>query len=443
MNQNGTHSIQLIESRCVGCTDCIKRCPTEAIRVRNGKAQIIDDRCIDCGMCIRVCRNRAKAAITHSMKMRENFKVNIAIPAPALYGQFKGKFTVNQILTGIKKLGFDDVFEVAFAAQMVTAATKRYLKENTDIRPLISSACPATIRLIATRFPSLIENIIPMLSPMEVAAECVKQMYMQKGYQRDEIGVFFLTPCAAKATYVNTPIGLEHSSADGAISIVDIFMPLRNILNAMKPHEVENLTQAMSDGMRWALAGGELDALHIDNAVAVDGQENVLKIMELLENGQLDDVDFIEALSCTGGCVGGPLTLSISFEARNYMNRAIAKAEAEAEKREVDINIDKINFEFTRSISRFSVMSLDEDMSEAIRKLEVMEEISSTLPAIDCGSCGAPTCKALSEDIVRGNANIEDCVFMLRKKVRDLAEMMVDLSAKMPQTMSSRREQAE
>lgn len=54
------HSVKLDIDKCIGCTDCIKRCPTEAIRVRNGKAHIMNERCIDCGMCIRVCRNHAK-----------------------------------------------------------------------------------------------------------------------------------------------------------------------------------------------------------------------------------------------------------------------------------------------------------------------------------------------------------------------------------------------
>lgn len=54
------HSVTLQKSKCMGCTDCIKRCPTEAIRVRSSKAQIIEARCIDCGNCIRICRNGAK-----------------------------------------------------------------------------------------------------------------------------------------------------------------------------------------------------------------------------------------------------------------------------------------------------------------------------------------------------------------------------------------------
>ncbi len=56
------HSVTLNEEKCVGCTNCIKRCPTEAIRVRGGKAVIASERCIDCGECIRICPHHAKRA---------------------------------------------------------------------------------------------------------------------------------------------------------------------------------------------------------------------------------------------------------------------------------------------------------------------------------------------------------------------------------------------
>ncbi|HAA37762.1 MAG TPA: ferredoxin, partial [Firmicutes bacterium] len=73
------HSVTLDEEKCRGCTNCIKKCPTEAIRVRKGKARIINERCIDCGECLRVCPYHAKKAITDSFDMLHCIKYRICL----------------------------------------------------------------------------------------------------------------------------------------------------------------------------------------------------------------------------------------------------------------------------------------------------------------------------------------------------------------------------
>lgn len=121
------HSVTLDESKCVGCTNCIKRCPTEAIRVRSGKAVIMSERCIDCGECIRICPHHAKRAKHDHLSMLEKFTYKIALPAPSLYGQFNNLDDQDYVLSGLKKLGFDDVMEVSGAAELVSEATRRLM----------------------------------------------------------------------------------------------------------------------------------------------------------------------------------------------------------------------------------------------------------------------------------------------------------------------------
>ena len=131
---NYKHSVTLDISKCKGCTNCIKRCPTEAIRVRGGKATIKSERCIDCGECIRVCPNNAKKAMCSKFEHYQDYKWKIALPAPSLYGQFDNLDDVDYVLDGLLKIGFDDVFEVSAAAELVSAYTRAYLKEkNYDI----------------------------------------------------------------------------------------------------------------------------------------------------------------------------------------------------------------------------------------------------------------------------------------------------------------------
>lgn len=427
------HSVTLDEEKCRGCTNCIKRCPTEAIRVRKSKARIIKERCIDCGECIRVCPYHAKKAITDPFEAIDSYKYRIAIPAPTLYGQFKPECSRGRILDALKLVGFDDVFEVARAAEYVTAATKKLLQREDMKKPLISSACPAVVRLIQVRFPNLIDNLVKLESPMEVAAKMVKSKVAKSpDMPAGDIGAFFITPCAAKATSVKAPYESECSFVDGVISIKDIYIRL---LSAMeRASESETQPQAGFEGIRWANSGGEGLALGTDRFLAVDGIHNVITILEAVENDKLDGVEFIEALSCTGGCLGGPLTVENLYVAKTRLKKHVDEAKEAGPSSAAQEYLED-DLVWTSSIAHSPVMKLDEDFAVAMKKLEELERINDELPGLDCGACGAPSCRALAEDIVRGIANETDCIFKLREKVRDLAEQMMELEAKIPPVM--------
>ena len=169
------HSVFLDAEKCTGCTTCIRHCPTEAIRVRDGHAVIKETRCIDCGECIRTCPQKAKRAVCNKLADMQRFKWKIALPAPALYGQFDNLDDVDCVLGGLLHIGFDDVYEVAQAAELVSAYTRLYLNTEGIKKPIISSACPVVVRLIALRFPSLKENLLQMLPPMEIAARLARK----------------------------------------------------------------------------------------------------------------------------------------------------------------------------------------------------------------------------------------------------------------------------
>lgn len=148
------HSVTLDKDKCKGCINCIKRCPTEAIRVRNKKATIISERCIDCGECIRICPHHAKKPIYDPLEIMDTFRYTIALPAPTLYVQFNNLDDIDILLKGLLDLGFDEVFEVAKAAEIVSAATRQMMRSNQLKKPVISSACPAVTRLIRSASPT-------------------------------------------------------------------------------------------------------------------------------------------------------------------------------------------------------------------------------------------------------------------------------------------------
>ena len=78
MTEKINHSVLLDVDKCKGCTYCLKRCPTEAIRIRNGHAVIRAERCIDCGECIRVCPHHAKRANYDLLEDFKDYKWKIA-----------------------------------------------------------------------------------------------------------------------------------------------------------------------------------------------------------------------------------------------------------------------------------------------------------------------------------------------------------------------------
>lgn len=421
------HSVRLDRDKCKGCTNCIKHCPTEAIRVRNGKAQIIAERCIDCGECIRVCPYHAKIAYTDPFSDIGRFKYKIALPAPTLYGQFKNLSSIDRVVLGLRLMGFDDVYEVARGADIVSCAIRERLASKDNL-PVISSACPAIVRLIQVRFPNLISNIIDLKSPMEVAAIAAKREFAQKhGVDESDIGAFFITPCPAKMTSIKNPYGFEKSHVDGAFSVIDIYGLLASQLKKPGIVTIEGSTASVY-GVGWANSGGEAISAGIQNYLAVDGIVNVIKVLEEIENMKLTDLQFFEGLACPGGCVGGPLTFENPFVARariRTLSSKIKKAEPSCEYARP--YIDDGSVLFSQAIEALPVMKIDGDMLTAMRKLEQIEEITSRLPGLDCGSCGSPSCRAMAEDIVRGDAKEIDCIFKLRDKVTSLAEQMVEI----------------
>ena len=415
------HSVRLDKDKCRGCTNCIKRCPTQAIRVRNGKAVIIKERCIDCGECIRVCPHHAKYASRDALSQIEDYKYKVALPAPALYGQFNNLDDINIILNALPALGFDSVFEVSKAAELISEATRIYIQNNPHVRPLISSACPAVVRLIRVCFPELVDNIMPITAPVDEAGRLARIKAVQKtGLKPNEIGVFFITPCPAKVTAIKQPIGIEKSYVDGAIAINDIYPTL---LKAMEKTEKSDELKALHEsgviGIGWATSGGEASGTLHDNALAADGIENCMKILEEVERGTLDSVDFIELNACQGGCVGGSLTSENPFIAKSRLMK-LRKYSPVSCNHLTDKTLPTELLCTSPVEPCDDVMKLADNVTEAMARMNRMKELLKVFPGLDCGTCGAPSCRALAEDVVRGFTTEHDCVFRAREELHEI-----------------------
>ena len=413
------HSVLLDESKCTGCTTCLKHCPTEAIRIKEGRALINPKRCIDCGECIRVCPHKAKKAVCGKLSNMERFKWKIALPAPTLYGQFDNLEEIDYVLDGLIKIGFDDVYEVSKAAELVTAYTRTYLKLDGVKKPAISSACPVVSRLISLRFPSLSEHIIHMLPPMEIAAKLAKEKAQREHPELspEEIGVCFISPCPAKASYVKNGFASYASCVDEVVSISDIYFLL--IGKMKKSDDVPSLSESGRIGIGWARSGGEATAIFNDDYLAADGIDNVIRVLDQLENGNIPPVEFIELNACTGGCVGGVLTIQNPF---------IAKARLQTLRRYLPVSKNQISKEDGEYIPEYylfedlpeyvPISRLSDSIAKSMRMLADIHSFKDTLPGIDCGSCGSPTCRAFAEDVIKGTAEPDGCPIKALKELK-------------------------
>ena len=213
-------------------------------------------------------------------------------------------------------MGFDYVFEVASAAEIVSEYTRQYLKEADIPRPVISSACPVTLRLISLRFPSLADHIIPIMSPMETAAKLARQkvLKMHPELKDEDIGVCFISPCPAKVSYVKNNPDNRQPLIDCVLSMKEVYFIL---ISSMKRGEyVEHVSKSGVVGLSWATSGGEAAAIFNDRYLAADGIENVIQVLEQIENNALPNLEFVELNSCPGGCVGGVMTVANPFIAK-------------------------------------------------------------------------------------------------------------------------------
>lgn len=403
----GYASIYLENEKCVGCTRCMQRCPTEAIRIRDGKATILRERCVDCGECIRVCpRHAMKARVDMLSEALGKYKYTIALPAQALYGQFPGVRTRAPILEGLLRIGFDSVFEVAAAAEVMSAVTHYELNYGSIPHPIITTDCPVILRIVRIRFPSLLPHLLNYRSPMEVAARWSKRLAMKEtGLSEEDIGCVYISPCPAKCAGAKAALGTARPAITGVVSIAEVAPRLTAVMGDIDDHE--RYAQAGAAGVSWAISGGQSSAAGEPNHLAASGIENIIGILEALEDGKLSHVDLIELNACYPGCVGGALAVENPF---------IAKARLQQMMRDFapplppsDCPREDMRWEKTPTAS--SALRLDKDVSVAMEKMEQIRRITESLPGIDCGACGSPKCRAFAEDIVAGRAEAGMCVF--------------------------------
>lgn len=415
------HALQIEESRCIGCSRCMKICPTEAIRIHGGKAMIQEHRCIDCGRCYEVCPAQAIRIKDDDFEAIRRYPHSVALLPAVFMGQFPDDISVSKVYASLQELGFAHVMEVESAAMIYKEAKERYAREHPDVRPLISSFCPAIVRLIQIKYPSLAENVMPIKVPLDLSAMYAVQELVSRGIPREEIGLFYITPCAAKVSAVKAPVGEEKSLIDGVINMNLLYNRVyKHIKDMGKNHQYPPLSRQRlgADAILSTLTNGERRICTAKRSYAIDGIENVMDFLDKLENDEVEGVEFLELRACDQSCAGALLSVDNRFLCGERMYARARKAAERERNGEMprDREMEKyqeylIENSTVDEVQPRSMLVLDPDISKALEKMEKIERMKEHLPQIDCGVCGAPTCEAFATDVVCQQASLHQCVF--------------------------------
>ena len=133
---NFYHALKIDNDRCIGCTHCMKECPTGAIRIRDGKALIHKDWCVDCGECLKSCPTEAIYVEQDDFQRIFDYKCRVALMPTVFIGQFSKYTTEKEIISAVMELGFTHVFQVEFTADMIHKEMVRQM-ENAEEKPVI------------------------------------------------------------------------------------------------------------------------------------------------------------------------------------------------------------------------------------------------------------------------------------------------------------------
>jgi iron only hydrogenase large subunit-like protein len=413
------HAHRIDHEVCDGCMSCMRECPTEAIRIRDGKAIILDALCVDCGICFAACDRHAIEYTGGPVEFDDDFEYRIAVPSSVLYAQFAAEIHIHAIQLALKALGFDEVADLGVPTDQLSRFLVAYIDKHRDRLPLISSHCPTVIRLIQVKFPDLVDRIVPINVPRELTARRSRLRAANRlGLDPAKIGVFYISPCLAKVISIKEPVGEEKSSFDGVFIIRDVYpqlVPL--VMEIVKRFDNQQIVEGFVFNPGWARFGSVTRALDMHNWLAVSGIDQVTKILEDIENGKLRHIEFVEALTHMHGCMGGTLSVENPYVSRANLIKQKKKYQTTMPEVELEPEV-RDAFLMKTPLEPRQTRHLGEDVSSSIKRIKERERIYNKLEKIDCGLCGSPTCRAFAEDVVVGQAKLGDCPFLAGKLER-------------------------
>ncbi|MCP3926121.1 MAG: 4Fe-4S dicluster domain-containing protein [Desulfobacterales bacterium] len=415
---------------CENCSECIKACPTHAIRIRRKKNLRFLDKCIGCGECIRVCPTGAMTTASKGIEDLNKDKFNIAIVSPVIYSQFPD-IMATDVLAGVEKIGFDLSVDLTHFLELFQFATEEYIKRNKsndEQTPYISPICPIVIRLITHKFPNLLKNVLPLERPVALfSAEIKENISKEYKVAEEDIELWHITPCPAKIISKKTQFLNEKKYINKSIGVNDIYVELFHEISKIKKKNLDLYCSGKSNvlfsgrSFEWGLSGGEIAGINNDKSIAVSGLKDTIAYLEKIDLGLLKHIDYLELRICPEGCIGGALTAIDKYIAKSAIRRLVniyGKGRRLSKEKIMKLYDDGYFFTTVDTSEIKDIYGVKQNEPLSLDQLMEIDELVGIIKGRNCGVCGAPDCKTFAEDIVRGKAEFEDCLVPnLKQKV--------------------------
>ena len=423
-------TILTIEQNCRRCYTCVRDCPAKAIKIVEEQASVVAERCVACGNCTVVCSQHAKTYVSGlelTRKFLQEGKPVAALLAPSFPAEFPSA-TPAQVVSGLKELGFRYVVEVAYGADLVSAAYVKFLKTQQG-GPWIASACAALVEYVRKYHPDLTSRLVPIVSPMIATAVAVKEMYEENPL------CVFIGPCVAKK------LEAWHPSSPPVVDEVLTFKEVRRlflekgiVLEQRRPESFDPPEAGM--GRAFPLIGGLIKSAAMDrdlldpSIIEVSGHQEVAEVLKDISQGDIRPF-LVEALMCRG-CHDGPgMTkhehrLNRKDVVKRYVNEAQRQAAARPAKKGREKEVPQIPFSSLERTFIAEDRRLREPTEEEIRAILVRTNKFAPQDELNCKSCGYDTCRQKAIAAYHGLAEEAMCLpFMIEQAERVCHELKI------------------
>lgn len=410
---NPAQPIYTEPTECQDCYKCVRECPVKAIRVVNGSAAVIPEACILCGRCTLVCPVGAKKVrddlLSAKALLFTGRKVYASL-APSYRTEFSALET-GKLINAIKSLGFTDVSETALGAQAVSAACATLLSEG--VNPLlISSACPSVMHLIEQYYPDLVPNITQVLSPLQAHSIMLKQHF------GEDIGIVFFGPCIAKKNECEAFFDVALSFADLRRWLLSEGVDLSRIAS-----DGEFTPSLAEEGGLYPLDGGMIEGIRACNPpentlfMSFSGVEEIVLALGELNKTSFHRPVFVEALSCVGGCINGPVVSQQGSIANKRYRVQISTPPPSENRPTYALAISKTFHNRAMDSAQHSKSEISNALLRIGKKRKEEE--------LNCGGCGYNTCREFAVSLLENKAEPAMCVSYLRKLAQNKASALI------------------